>query len=370
MKQPFWIVNSALLILTMITAGFIYFFRPAVPLRQSITPVASRLPTKTETATVNISKIYEDDLFGTYQKEVIAPDIADRIEELPQAPMPTYSRAPEEPKPQFIEPLPVSLKGIVVVRNDDTKNRAILMDNRTNKEQSYRIGDMIEDAQLVRIFSNKVVLMRANGQQEVLYLREKDAKLDPTYANTNNWQEVIARLSDDTFTINTAEFISRIPSLAQFIDTLELATAYKQGESIGCRVANTGPGSLGAALGFTKEDLIQKVNDISIASPQQRLAAYQNILELKTNDVIRVTLIRNNNEINYQYILQEVQPPKKQEIGMQPIPTDHITPEQRTILEKEHTFAPTLKEIREKERKKMLENGKRPAHNILTNLNE
>ncbi len=78
------------------------------------------------------------------------------------------------------------------------------MDTRTNKESSYKVGDMIEDAQLIRIFSNKVILMRANGQQEVLYLREKDAKLDPTYASGENWEGIISQNGPLEFAINTA----------------------------------------------------------------------------------------------------------------------------------------------------------------------
>ncbi len=112
------------------------------------------------------------------------------------------------------------------------------MDNRTNKESSFKMGDIVEDAQFIRIFSNKVILMRANGQQEVLYLREKDAKFDPTYANIDGWEGVITRTRPYHYTINTPEFINRIQSLGQFIDTLEVITAYRQGESVGCRVTS------------------------------------------------------------------------------------------------------------------------------------
>ncbi len=368
MRQPFWIVNSSLLILALIAAGFVYFARPSIPPRESIEPTPYRIPTKTESASFNISKIYEDDLFDTYQKELIPVEAPDYITPAPEPPRPMAIHVPEEPKPQFIEPLPVTLKGIVIVYNDDTKNRAIIMDNRTNKELSYRVGDFLEDAQILRIFSNKVILMRANGQQEVLYLREKDAKLDPTYAV--NWHEIIIQTAPNSYAINTPEFIERITSLGQFIDTLELTTAYKQGESIGCRITNVGPGSLGHALGFTKEDLILTINGVSIGQTQNRLTIYNQIVALKTNDTIRVTLIRNMQEITLNYVLQEVRQPRKQEVGQRTPPADEVTQEARKHLEKEHSFAPTLQEIRNKEKINMIEKGKRPTHNILSNVNE
>jgi type II secretory pathway component PulC len=370
MRQPFWIVNSILLLLAFITAGFIYFARPAMPARQRIEPTPYRVPSKTESATFNISKIYEFDLFDTYHKELAAPESQDRIGPLPEPPTPLTLRIPEEPRPQFIEPLPVSLKGIVVVLNDDTKNRAIIMDNRTNKELSYRVGDMIEDAQLVRIFSNKVILMRSNGQQEVLYLREKDAKLDPTYANTGNWDEVITHISDNDFTINTPEFIRRVQSLGEFIDKLEITTAYRQGESVGCRINNAGPGSLAQALGFTKEDVILKVNDIPVTNTKNRLAIYNQIVGLKTGDIVRVDLVRSNQVFKLNYTLKDVAAAPKQPVGVRQPVINEVTDAQRKQLEQTHTFAPTLQEIRSRERANMLEKGKRPTRNVLSNLNE
>jgi len=370
MRQPFWIVNSALLLLALLTSGLIYFSRPAIPEREKIEPAPYRAPSKTENATFNMSKIYQDDLFDTYQREWASTESSEHVSALPEPPTPLPVRVPEEPRPQFIEPLPIGLKGIIIVRNDDTKNRAIVMDNRTNKETAYKIGDMIEDAQLIRIFSNKVILMRSNGQQEVLYLREKDAKIDPSYANTGGWEGVISKTDSTTFVINTPEFINRIQSLGQFIDTLELITAYKQGESIGARISNAGPGSLGQALGLTKEDIILKVNDASVALTQSRLALYNQIIALKTNATITVTLLRNNQEMTLSYELRDVRQAPTQDVGARKPTPDEITQEQKKILEQKNSFAPTLQEIRSRERANMLENGKRPVQNVLSNLNE
>ncbi len=52
-------------------AGFIYFGRPQIPKRVDIEPAPYRAATKMESAKFNIAKIYEDDLFDTYQKELI-----------------------------------------------------------------------------------------------------------------------------------------------------------------------------------------------------------------------------------------------------------------------------------------------------------
>jgi len=97
------------------------------------------------------------------------------------------------PKPKFLDPLDITLKGIIVLVHNDSKNRAIIADNKTNKELTYKVGSAIEDAQLIRILSNKVIFLRSNGQQEVLYLREKDAELDPVYTIIDNWDGIIQK---------------------------------------------------------------------------------------------------------------------------------------------------------------------------------
>lgn len=367
MRQPFWVINSFLLLLAFLMAGFIYFGRPSIPERVDIEPAPYRSSTRMESAKFNISKIYEDDLFDTYQKELIPTEAPELVTVAPEAPAPIPIHVPEEPKPQFIEPLPISLKGIIVVLSDDTKNRAIIMDNRTNKEGSYKVGDMIEDAQLIRIFSNKVILMRANGQQEVLYLREKDAKLDPTYASTNNWEGIITQTGPTNYTINTQEFIQRIQSLGQFIDTLELTTAYREGQSVGVRVTNAGHGSLGQALGLTKEDLITQINNIAVGPTQNRLTIYKEVTASKTNDVIRVTLTRGNQQITLNYVLQEMHQARKQEIGQKKTDPNEINEAAKKQLEQKHSFAPSLQEIRDREKMNMLQKGRRPTQNVLSN---
>jgi type II secretory pathway component PulC len=370
MRQPFWILNSSLLVLALASALFIYFGRPSLPEPEDITPIPYAKPSKTETAKVNINSIYENDLFDTYQKELIPPSGLASISPAPEPPSPMAVRVPEEPKPQFIEPLPITLKGIIIVHSDDTKNRVIIMDNRTGRDGSYKVGDTIEDAQLIRIFSNKAIFMRSNGQQEVLYLREKDAKIDPMYANTDSWENIITLTSPYHYTINTAEFINRVQSLGQFIDMVEMVTAYKQGESVGCRITNTGPGSLGTALGFTTEDIIIAVNDTPTNTTQNRLLIYKKITALKTNDVINVTLLRNNNTITLSYTLQEVTTVRKPDVGQKPVNPDEITQAQRKQLEQKNSFAPTLNEIRNREKTNMLEKSKRPTHNVLSTITE
>lgn len=366
MRHPFWLLNSALLFLCALTASFVFFSQPTIPEKEDIEPMPYTKKATTATAAINISKIYENDLFDTYQPEITAEQPTS-LPTIPPPPPQIPITVPQEPKPQFLDPLNISLKGVFAILNDDSKNRAIIADNKTNREAIYKVGDMIEDAQLVRIFSNKIILIRANGQQEVLYLREKDAKTDPIYAAMDNWKEVVQSIGTDNYIINIHEFTHRVQTLGQFIDLLDLTTVYKAGKSTGCRVGQLAPQSLGTALGLVKGDIILKVNDTLVTDTSSRFAIFKQVTSLKPHDAITVSLSRDGEEKIIHYTLADFIPHE----GVHAVKreTEKIMQEQLQHLEEKEQLAPTLKDIIEQERKNMMEKGKRPTQNVLSTLN-
>jgi len=359
MKHPLWILNSALLLLVIFDVGFIYVSRQKPGARADIEPSTNIKPLKGEPVQINIAKIYEDDLFGTFKKELPSHPLGG-IPPMPEPPFPKKVSVPQEPKPQFLDPLNIQLKGIIIMLNDDNGNRAIIMDNKTNKENTYRVSQMLEDAQIIQILSNKIVLLRSNGQQEVLYLREKDAQMDPTYVSIDNWQEVAQRISDTEFNISPREFVRRIKNLAQFIDMLDLITVYKQGKSVGCRIGNMSSNSFGKEVGLQTGDIILSINDIPATDTANRFKIYKGIIAMKPKDVISVQIRRRNEELTLHYTLKELKTDKKGTPAEPVMSAQDIREEQLRILQQKHKFAPTLKDIRETERKNMLEKGNAP----------
>lgn len=384
MKQLLWIINSALLFLFIAVLGFVFFTRERVPYREDIEPASYTQPSKEIISKVNIEKIWQNDLFDTYKREMPAQEAVAEIK-LPPPPEPQTIAIPEPPKPEFLEPLNISLKGIIVIVNDDTRNRAIIADNKTAREGLYRIGDMIEDAQLIRIFNNKIILIRSNGQQEVLYLRERDAKIDPAYAIIGGWDEVVQKVAENNYLISTYGFIHRVTNLAQFIDMLDLTTLYKGGKSVGVRIGQIAPESLGALLGLQKNDVIISINAISTAENENRFAVYQNVTSLGEDDIITVVLNRDNQEVTIRYTLQDFkrpegiapEPPATAE-GTKPLPTakppivpaEKIEEHQVKTLQEKHRFAPTIRDIRTRERQNMIKQGKLPPKDEKFKLTE
>lgn len=363
MNHPIWIVNSSLLGLVFLASLFVPFSRVRIPRASSIQPeeLAPRTKKKQE-FDINIKKIYENDLFGTYRKETPVYQEPVYKLELPPAPPSQVPIVPKKPEPAFVEPLDITLKGIIIVADNDEKSRIIIADNKTNRERTFKIGESIDDAQLIRIFNNKIILLRANGQQEVIYLRQQDAMLDPAYAMLEGWSDVIKPTGPRSFTINTTLFTTRVHNLAQFIELLSLSTAYKDGLSIGCRIGEIKDKSLGFSLGFQTGDIITSINDIDATTTEERLRIYREILEQDPDTPIQVTFARRGMPNTYSYTLQ-AEPEAIVAPGIKPaISPVEAHRKKEEILKQKHRFAPSLQDLRAYEREQILEYRK-PTQN-------
>lgn len=371
MKHPLWILNSTLLLLVILTVLFIFFSRQSLPTWESLSVAQVQLPQTSASSEINqagLAKIYEDDLFDTYQKpSMTEPEFGEMPPTPPTEKMPSM---PPEPEPKFLEPLKVMLKGIIIFETDDSRNRAIIADTATQKEGLYKVGNTIEDAQLIKIFSNKVVLLRPNGQQEVLYLRQKDAVLDPAYAVISGWEDAAKKVSETEYLINPQEITRRITNLAQFIELLDLTTVYKQGQSIGCRIGKLQPNSFGQALGLETGDIILDINSIPAVDTPHRFEIYKLITSMKTKDTIRVHLLRNNNDMVFEYHIESFKKSSAEAPQVTQLPTHEVGDKQLDMLKERYKFAPTMNDIRTRERQNMLQRGRTPGPNESSNRTE
>ncbi len=360
MKHPFWLLNDALLVLFLFIIGFIILAAPSLPKRVSLKPEIEAKPPKKDVSGLDLSKIYMNDIFGTYQQAAppIAP--AESKATLPEPPMPEPVRVPLATPPRFLEPLQITLKGIVTL-NNETENIAIIQDNKTSTSKNYMIGDKIEDSQLIRILRNKIILVRSNGQQETLYVNQFDAELDQQRIAPNDWSTVVQQTGENIYVVDPQSFIMHIPNLSQCIDTLNLITVYKQGESIGCRIGILQPKSIGLALGLQQGDIITAINTIPSTTTDSRFEIYQAVVNMKLGDTITVGITRNNRPVELRYTLQTIEKtaatPGKEAVGLPVKSAEQMEAERIEILRQRHRFAPTIEEMRMQQKREIAQYG-------------
>jgi len=305
MIYPFWILNSALLGLLFVAYVILRLLQIQIPERSSIQPKAKLLPERV--TFVNIEKIYKKDLFNTVKEQVppkqLAPEPLPMPPAIPRVSLPQVPPAQAEPK--FLDPLNITLKGIFFVGPHKKENSAIIQNNTTNEEITVIVGSKIQDASVMRIFKNKIVILRLNGQQEILYLREEDAKVDNAYGYSDDWNDVITKVNDYEYNINLQEFMVRISNVGEFLYMLGVTTAYKNGKSIGCRIGVTDQKSLGFFLGFKTGDVITMINGKPILTTQDRLDVLQSTANSAVDSII-VEGLRNGKKLELTYTLKNV----------------------------------------------------------------
>ena len=305
MKQPVWILNSSLLILFFMSQLLLFMLQKAVPRRKSISPEKIEIEQEQIVAPVTIAKIYEQDLFGTYQPPIapVESTLDTMVEPIPLPPKFIIPDVPIEKSPTFFAPLDVVLKGVIFVKDDPASCIAIVQLKKTKEERNYQVGDLIEDAQILKILSNRIIIIRSNGQQETLYLREEDAVHDFNTEMKSEPKMIVEDSQDNKYIINIDEFVKRIHNLGDFINLLDLTTVYKQGKSFGCRVGKIEKDSFGSLLGFEVDDVIVKIDDLYVDDLANRMQVYDHVVQKKAGDMIEVVVHRDDDVVVLRYAL-------------------------------------------------------------------
>jgi hypothetical protein len=303
MKQLVWILNSSLLVLFFISQLFLFMMQRAIPRRISIVPGTIEVVEEKKVADIDISSIYQQDLFGTYEPPVIPVEnlMEETVPTIPQPPRIIVPDVPVEKTPTFFAPLDVVLKGVIFVKDDPASCIGIIQLKKTKEERNYRVGDLIEDAQILKILSNRIIIIRSNGQQETLYLREEDAVSDFNTQSKVIPASIVEALSGNKYKVNIDEFSKRVSNLGEFINLLDITTVYKQGKSFGCRIGKIDKDSLGAMLGFVIDDIVVKVDDYFVDDLSNRLSLYDHIIQKHAGDVIEVVVYRGDDVITLSY---------------------------------------------------------------------
>lgn len=300
MKSPLWILNISLVFLLFIAALLMYLFLPVELPRVSLIAAPVKAA-KEDVSPIDEVRIYENDPFNTSIKPVIKTEEPKEQEiAIPQPPEPLPPQPLPRITPEFLPPLPVKLKG-VLFNSNPLYSRAIVASTKTKEERLVKIGDMVEDSLLTAITREKIIFTRSNGQQETIFLWEESAQDDPEYLGNRDWSHSIKRQGASTFRVDGRHFKERVRSLAQFIDLLDITTAYEDGKNVGYHIGQFGPNSLGSALGLQYDDVITSINGISATSTKERADIYQSIVTGGKDQIISVTIKRGGVEEKLTY---------------------------------------------------------------------
>lgn len=373
MRQPLWAINSSLLFFCLFGQTVFFLIRTPIPHKTSLEPDTVPVVDKKISTMVDIAKIYgANDLFDTYVAlstlpKAIVPDIPP----MPNVPNVIPLAIPVETQKVFIAPLPVVLKGVMYLHDRPEQSVAIIQFQDSKEEINYHVGQLINDAQILKIYPNRIIIVRANGQRETLYLREDDAGKDLARDHAKGISTLDIAIKNGVYQIPVETLMAQIKGLGQFIDILHLTTVYKKGKSIGCRVGQANKDSLGFKLGFLPDDIIQQVDDLPVTDIASRILVFDHTIEKNIGDTINVQVERLGKITTLKYEL--IHAPEKSTVSIvnaktpttpieksnQPVLDQQILynleEQRKKTLEQKVKFAPTAHQLALEERKKMFE---------------
>ena len=345
MKQQLWVVNSSLIMLFLIAcaiSNMLRFETPSIRIRTIMPQVSEK---KKETTIIrNWEKIYKNDLFKTFTPVIKEAQQKSLVTSVPEPQQPSVSAPPVPTKQDFIPALSIIVKGIII-GNDDTKN-VVMIEDETKKEGLYHLGDKIKDAQIIKIARNRIVFLRANGQQEIFFLRKDDPLLEPE--TDEKWNYIIKKVSENNYEIDPFNFAHEVEGLGNFMERISLiGTTFQKGIPAGIRIGELEKDDLGARLGLEKNDIIIALNNYTMAEQKNRLNAYDAISAMNLNDIITAKLQRAGKEITLTYKLNAINKAKKRTFPtepaqkQQPLNTSALQEREKNIREFENRHGAT-----------------------------
>lgn len=108
----------------------------------------------------------------------------------------------------------------------------------------------------------------------------------------------VKTIGENTFSLDEATVTELAGDINKFMTQVRIIPYFEANKSAGYRLAAMRPGSAFAQLGFRGGDVIQRVNDVELTSPEKMYTIFQN---LKDEKVVTVDILRRGKKNTLTY---------------------------------------------------------------------
>ncbi len=218
------------------------------------------------------------------------------------------SPARENPRRERTEP-PISIfksqfRLLATVAGDDQVACAVIENLKSNVQDIYKVGDIIEGAKIESIDRNKIVLL-CEEQSEVLNLCISCGALDPVEKNE---EPVIAQKQNATESVKVVSpfkrgiekraFVTQVPAIEVFLEKMEVAPYIVNGQQEGLCITGLDDLSMAGYFGFENGDVIQTINGQMLTDKQK---AFQVLKKARSQSSLSVQLLRNRHKMDLSF---------------------------------------------------------------------
>jgi general secretion pathway protein C len=282
MAKYYYTIINLLGLAVIIWAGVDIFYKVTFSGIEEIkirSVVTRKVPTIKEKiiAVDNFKSITERNLFGTVDKSS-KDNTSEDIEGL--------------------EPTSLNVALLGTVTGDDQDARAVIEEIGKRKQGLYKVGDSIQNAMVKMILNGKVVL-RVGDKDEILSLEDsfpsssaRTGKVNPVKGSNNK--------AVSTITVKRSDVRRALKDINELMSQVFVSPHFTNGRADGLAVTQIKRGSFFASLGLKNGDVIQKIDNKPIKSPDDAMAFYN---RLKSGSRVSVVITRGQKPktINYRF---------------------------------------------------------------------
>lgn len=204
--------------------------------------------------------------------------------------------------------LNVRLKGTIVSPHGFAL--AMIEDSSQRKEDLYIVGDKVQDAEVLKILSDQVVLRRAGKEETLTLFTEQKSQTPgrpsgpaPGGAKPDGLKPQAAVASGGA---GTSPQQRNVQQLVQgLMAQLRMKPHFQDGKPSGFVVGQIQSGSVFEAAGVKEGDIIVAINDEDVRTPNQLLKAYR---EVAGDRELWLDIIRDGAEQTIEVDLDKVLP--------------------------------------------------------------
>jgi general secretion pathway protein C len=181
--------------------------------------------------------------------------------------------------PPALKTLGLKLVGTVFT-GVPSDNLAFIEDLSARKQEVYREGDQVKQVLVKRILRQSVII-NSGKRDEVLTLAEPEeasGRAGPPGPTARYRPPPPASGSSDSRTLDRQDVESSMSDLNQLMQQVRIRPYLEANKPAGFLVSDIKPGSIFAKMGLRNGDVVQKINDQAISSPEQAIELYQGLM--------------------------------------------------------------------------------------------
>jgi general secretion pathway protein C len=209
--------------------------------------------------------------------------------------LPVKAVAKEPASPVKKSDLPLELLATAIGNAKDPI--AFIKDLQSEKQGTYKIGNKIQGATLVKIVRGEVTLER-DGKQEILQLSQR-ARSWSSGASEN---PAIISANGNNIAVSKQGLLNEVPNVLSALPKVKISPYYEAEHVAGLMVDGIPKNSVIIAAGIRNKDVVKTVNNQNIDSYQKALQVFQKV---KNQPEVKITLLREGKVQNINYLVRK-----------------------------------------------------------------